>query len=77
MPSLSSIDSSRFDIGVCGGVLHVTAALELAGRATGEDHRQRIVIVLVAVAHAAAVEHHRMIEQVPSPSGVDFSFSRK
>ena len=44
-------------------VAQVAAALQLARRAAGEDDRQRIEVVLVAVAQAAAVEHHRVIEQ--------------
>jgi hypothetical protein len=39
-------------------------ASELSRRSAGDEDRQRIVIVLVAVAHAAAVEHDRVIQQV-------------
>src|SRR6185369_1812695 len=37
--------------------LDVPVALELAGRAARQNDWQRVVVVLVAVAHAAAVHH--------------------
>ena len=41
----------------------MTAALQLTRSAAGQEDRQRIVIVLVAVAQGAAIENQRMIEQ--------------
>ena len=42
----------------------VAAAFQLAGSAARHHDGQRIVIVLIAVAHAAAVEDGRMIQQI-------------
>src|SRR5439155_6913928 len=40
------------------------AAREPSACATGDQDREVVVVVLVAVADAAAVEHHRALEQV-------------
>ena len=45
------------------GAHDVLAALQLAAAAADHDVRQRVVIVRVAVAHVAAVEQHRVIQQ--------------
>ena len=42
----------------------MAATLELPGSAADYDHRQGIVIVLVSVAHAAAVQHNGVIEEI-------------
>src|SRR5580658_4834807 len=42
--------------------LEVPAALQFARCATSQHDRQRIVIVLIRVAHAAAVKDHRMVQ---------------
>src|SRR5262249_34697526 len=44
-------------------ILNVAAALHLSGAAAGDDDRQVDVIVDVRIAHTAAVEHHRVVEQ--------------
>ena len=38
--------------------------LELAGGAARNENRQRVVIVLIAIAHAAAVEDRGMVQQI-------------
>ena len=59
---LSSV-SSRLACGVSCGYLQVLPALDLAV-ALAQDHvGQRIVVVQVAVAHVAAVQDDRMIQQ--------------
>jgi hypothetical protein len=62
-PSFSSMPSSRFDIGRVLRGNDVAVAFERSAGAADKDNRQRIMIVLVAVAHAAAVENHRVIKQ--------------
>src|SRR5438132_8244315 len=44
-------------------ILEMTAALVIAGRASDDEIRQREMVVLVAVAHVAAVEDERVIEE--------------
>src|SRR6185503_1412881 len=44
--------------------LDVVAALEAPARVAGEQHRQIQMVVHVAVAHAAAVDEQRVLEQV-------------
>ena len=44
-------------------VINVLAVLEAERAASGEDGGQVRVAVAVAVAHAAAEEHHRAVEQ--------------
>ena len=58
------------------GVPDVPAAAHSAGRAAGDDDRQVHVIVDVGIAHAAAVQIKRMVEQRAVALGVAFSFSR-
>ena len=41
----------------------MAVAFEFAAGAAEENDGQRVVVVLVAVTHAAAVENHRVIEQ--------------
>src|SRR5687767_10270088 len=43
-------------------ILHVLTALDLAVRVAKDGRRQRIVVVLVAVAHVAAVQDRRVIQ---------------
>ena len=62
-PTLSSIDSSRFVIGVWSGYFRCRPPLMPAGAAADHEIRQREMIVRVAVAHVAAVEDQRVIEQ--------------
>ena len=45
------------------GGADVPAAFEPAGAAAREQHRQRVVIVLIRIRHAAAVHDQRVIEQ--------------
>src|SRR5688500_197302 len=45
-------------------VADVAVTLQPSRRAADEHDRQRVVVVLVAVAQAAAVQHHRVVEQV-------------
>src|SRR3954453_20628038 len=51
------------------------AALYRSVGASGKNHGQRAMVVFVAVAHAAAVEHERMVEQtsVAVRSGLEFA----
>src|SRR5581483_4422882 len=42
---------------------NVTPAFDLAGSAADQKYRQRIMVVLVAVAQRAPVQYQRMIEQ--------------
>ena len=46
-----------------GGIAEVTSALQLAGAAAGQQDRQVVRIVRVAVAHAGAVDQRDVIEQ--------------
>ena len=41
-------------------------------RLAREHHGQRVVIVLIPVAHAAAVEHHGVIQKIPIAIGCRF-----
>ena len=47
------------------GIFDVTAALDPAGAAAGDDNRQIDVVVHVRIAHAAAVQNQRVIQQRP------------
>ena len=55
--------TSRFANGVSVGGADVPPALQPTGAAAREQHRQRVVIVLIRVRHAAAVHDQRVIEQ--------------
>lgn len=44
-------------------VTNVLPTLHLPGTASGNDDRQVHVVVNVGIAHTAAVENHRMIQQ--------------
>jgi hypothetical protein len=46
------------------GRLQVSAAFDLARRASDQQNRQRVVIVLIAVAQSAAVKNEGVIKQV-------------
>ena len=48
------------------GRYDVPAAFQLSRKTADHDHRQRIVIVLFAVAHAAAVCDERVVEECRS-----------
>ena len=56
--------SIRFESGVCLSPRMWRLPFDFSRRAADRDDRQVVVDVLVAVAHAAAVEEQRMIEQV-------------
>src|SRR5438093_1406295 len=53
---------------------NMTSALECPERAAGNKDRQWIMVVLVSVGHAAAIENHRVIEQTPVSIRGGFEF---
>ena len=61
--------TSRFDSGVSFGDFDVAVALQPAGPAARDQDRQLVVRMDVAVAHAAAVENHRVIQHVAVAGG--------
>ena len=69
-PTLPSIDSRRLFIGVSTLARTTRPPFELAGAAADQHQRQVAVIVTVAVADAAAVQDHRLIEQRAVADGV-------
>jgi hypothetical protein len=64
MPNASSTLSRRLPVGTClGGIRQVTASAQLAVQAADQHVRHVVVHVLIRVAHVAAVQHQRLIEQ--------------
>src|SRR5215470_11126215 len=45
------------------GDTYVTPALDLPGRASDQEDRQRVMVVFVAVAQSAAVQNERVIKK--------------
>ena len=62
-PAFCASASSRLAIGSARVGFVLPERLHRAGAAAEDHRRQRVVRVVVGVAHAAAEEHHRMVEQ--------------
>ena len=56
--------SSTFAMGVPSVRAHVQIAFELPLAWPSQEQRHALVVVDVRIAHGAAVEHHRMVQQV-------------
>ena len=63
-PSLCSMVSRTFAIGVPSVSAHVQIALQLLRWRGPQEHRHALVVVDVGIAHRAAVQHHRMVQQI-------------
>ena len=59
------------------GIDDVASGLDAACSVTGQDHRQMIVLMAVAVAQAAAVDDHGMIEQRAVAVFCGFQFAQE
>jgi len=64
MPPFSSSVSSRFAIGVWSSYPQVAPTLQLPARASGHQIRQGEMIMQIAVAHVAAEQNDRIVQQV-------------
>ena len=74
-PALCRIVSSKFAMGVSSGYFRCRPPFSLPAAPRRQHDRQRRMIVNVAVAHAASVQHQRVIEQRAVAVRVDRSLS--